>query len=319
MSVFENKVTKESKEFLDCYLSNYEYKTSGLSFSSLFMWKDINQFTYDKVGDFVCINGVDNLEDREGENFMFPPLTKEADYDLNSLRETIMLAKKHYEERGVPFVMKLVPLHIVLLIKKIFCPNFATDSDCPKLKIVADRENFDYVYLRSELEALSGKKFHAKKNHLNYFKNHYSYEYVNLKKNMKDEVMVFLEKFNQKKTELSEHEKKLLSMELDAMSDVLDVIEEGEYISGVIKIDGKIEAISIGGILDKKTITVHVEKANTEYRGLYQLINNEYVKSLPCNYKYINREEDMGILGLRKAKLSYNPVKLVEKYTIGFL
>ena len=88
------------------------------------------------------------------------------------------------------------------------------------------------------------------------------------------------------------------------------------FLSGAIRIGGKIEALSIGGRLGTKTVTVHVEKANTEYRGLYQAINNEFCKAMASNVKRINREEDMGIPGLRKAKLSYNPVKLIEKYIV---
>jgi hypothetical protein len=79
-------------------------------------------------------------------------------------------------------------------------------------------------------------------------------------------------------------------------------------------IDGKIQAISIGGKINKNTVTVHVEKANTEYRGLYQLINNEFCKHLPEDITLVNREEDMGILNLRKAKLSYKPVWLEESH-----
>jgi len=108
----------------------------------------------------------------------------------------------------------------------------------------------------------------------------------------------------------------LLEYEERAMRDVFLNLDKVGYLSGVIRIGGKIEAISIGGKLGTKTVTVHVEKANTEYRGLYQAINNEFCKAMAKGVKRINREEDMGIPGLRKAKLSYNPVKFVEKYIV---
>ena len=98
------------------------------------------------------------------------------------------------------------------------------------------------------------------------------------------------------------------------MEDVFRNIEAVGYSAGAILIDGKIEAVAIGGKLGKNTITEHVEKANTNFRGLYQAINNEFCKNVASKAKYINREEDMGIANLRKAKLSYNPVKLLEKY-----
>jgi hypothetical protein len=100
------------------------------------------------------------------------------------------------------------------------------------------------------------------------------------------------------------------------MKDVFVNLDTVGYLTGVILIDGKMQALSIGGQLGTKTVTVHVEKANIEYRGLYQAINNEFCKHMAAHVKRINREEDMGIPGLRKAKLSYNPVKLIEKYIV---
>lgn len=79
-------------------------------------------------------------------------------------------------------------------------------------------------------------------------------------------------------------------------------------------IDGSIEAVAVGGQLGKNTVTEHVEKANTDFRGLYQAINNEFCKHVASKAEYINREEDMGIENLRKSKLSYKPVELLAKY-----
>jgi hypothetical protein len=102
------------------------------------------------------------------------------------------------------------------------------------------------------------------------------------------------------------------------MRNVFEHLTEVGYLSGAIRIGGKIEAFSVGGRLGTRTVIVHIEKANTEYRGLYQAINNEFCKHMASNVKRINREEDMGLPGLRKAKLSYNPVKFIETYTVTF-
>jgi hypothetical protein len=134
---------------------------------------------------------------------------------------------------------------------------------------------------------------------------------------MADDAMDFIHAFNERKC-LPEHEMRLLMMEELAMEDALRNLEKVGYLAGAILIDGKIQALSIGGYLGKKTVTVHVEKANTEYRGLYQAINNEFCKHVASHVKCINREEDMGIAGLRKAKLSYHPVKLLENYIALF-
>lgn len=309
MYIFENRITIESRPILEEYLSSYEYKASGLSFSSLYMWRDINHFSWQIIGDYVCIAGISHLELDKEEMFLFPPLTKTGTYEEESLRETILEAKRIFKENGKSFSIRLIPFHMLDIYRKAF-PN--------ELRYIDDRPNYDYVYLTDELIKLDGRKYHSMRNHLNFFHNNFKYEYVSLEPNMVEETVQFIREFNLRK-KLPEHEMELLRMEEIAIKDVLLNLENVGYYSGAIIIDDKIQAMSIGGRLGRKTVTVHVEKANIEYRGAYQAINNEFCKHMASRVKYINREEDMGILGLRKAKLSYNPVKLVEKYIIMFL
>lgn len=305
MYMFENRISIENREILEEYLNGYEYKTSGLSFSALYMWRNINRFSYEIIGDYMCISGVSHLELEDGIilPFMFPPLTKTGEYDRDSLRKTIYTAKEHFEKAGQPFSLRLVPFHLMEIIKEA----------CPEMCFRDDRPNYDYIYSTRELIELKGRAFHGKKNHLNYFKKTYDYEYVELTSDMADDAMEFISEFNKRK-EVPEHEMAMLKMEEEAMNDVLRNIEKVGYSAGAILIDGKTEAIAIGGRLGKNTITEHVEKANINFRGLYQAINNEFCKNVASKAKYINREEDMGIPNLRKAKLSYKPVKLLEKY-----
>lgn len=305
MYIFDNRITIENRAFVEEYLNGFEYRTSGLSFGGQYMWREINQFSWDMIGDYMCISGVSHLELEEGIElpFMFPPLTKTGEYDRESLRETILAAKKLFEDKGFEFSLRLVPFHVMEIIREAV----------PEIRWTDDRPNYDYIYLTQELIDLKGRDFHKKKNHLNYFKKTYDYEYVELTSDMADEAMAFIAEFNARK-EVPEHEMELLKMEEEAMDDVFRNIEAVGYSAGAILIDGKIEAIAIGGRLGRNTVVEHVEKANIEYRGLYQAINNEFCKHVASWAKYINREEDMGIPNLRKAKLSYRPVKLLEKY-----
>ena len=309
MFVFDKRITIEDREFLEKYLNGYEYKTSGLSFSAQYMWRDINQFSWEMVGDYMCIAGVSHLELEEGIElpFLFPPLTSNGEYDLKKLRETIYGAKAIFEEAGHPFSLRLVPFHIMEIIREAV----------PELKWQDDRPNYDYIYLTQDLIDLKGRDYHSKKNHLNYFKKNYEYEYVEMGSDMADEAMAFIADFNARK-EVPDHEMEMLKMEEQAMEDVFHNIEAVNYSAGAILIDGKIEAIAIGGQLGGNMITEHVEKANVNFRGLYQAINNEFCKNVASKAKYINREEDMGIPNLRKAKLSYRPCKLLEKYIATF-
>ena len=310
MFIFDNRITIEKKGELEQFLRGFEYKTSGLSFSSLYMWRDINEFSWQVIGDYVCIAGISHLELEYGkkELFLFPPLTKTGNYEPGKLRETIYEAKKIFEEKEKEFSIRLLPLHMVDVIKDA-CPG--------EMKYIEDRPNYDYVYKRQDLVDLKGREYHSKKNHLNYFNNNYEYKYVRLTSSMADDAMVFIDEFNRRK-EIPEHEMVLLKMEEEAMRDAFNNIEKIGYLAGAIIINDKIEAVCIGGYLNKNTVTVHVEKANTNFRGLYQAINNEFCKHTPSNVKFINREEDMGIPNLRKAKLSYKPVKLLEKHIAVF-
>lgn len=308
MYIFDNKITIGNRAILEEYLNGYEYKTSGLSFSAQYMWRDINQFSWDTVGEYMCISGISHLELEDGIElpFIFPPLTKTGEYDKDALRETIYRAKEIFDKDGHPFSLRLVPFHLMEIIKEAV----------PEMRWVDDRPNYDYIYKTQDLIDLKGRDYHGKKNHLNFFKKNFEYEYVELTSAAADDAMKFIAEFNARK-EVPAHEMELLKMEEEAMKDVFNNIEAVGYSAGAILIDNKIEAIAIGGRLGRNMVTEHVEKANVQFRGLYQAINNEFCKNVASWAKCINREEDMGIPNLRKAKLSYKPVKLLEKY-IGF-
>lgn len=308
MYIFDNEITIENRAVLEEYLNGYEYKTSGLSFSAQYMWRDINQFSWDMLGEYMCISGISHLELEDGIElpFLFPPLTKTGEYDKDALRETIYRAKEIFDKDGHPFSLRLVPFHLMEIIKEAV----------PEMRWVDDRPNYDYIYKTQDLIDLKGRDYHGKKNHLNFFKKNFEYEYVELTSAAADDAMKFIAEFNARK-EVPAHEMELLKMEEEAMKDVFNNIEAVGYSAGAILIDNKIEAIAIGGRLGRNMVTEHVEKANVQFRGLYQAINNEFCKNVASWAKCINREEDMGILNLRKAKLSYKPVKLLEKY-IGF-
>ena len=307
MGIFKNKVTIESKDILKPYFEGYEYRTSGMSFSSLYMWRNENDFTWEIIGDYLFISGLSHLEIEKHEYFVFPPLTKTGEFNPRDLKEALLQVKERMEAHGEKFTLRLVPEHMKGMLEEAW----------GDVEYIDDRPNYDYLYAKQDLVELKGKKLHGKKNHLNYFKNNYEYEYVKLEPSMVDTVMQFLDEFNSRK-ELAPHEMEWLMMETDAMRDVVENLDKLDYIAGAIVIDGKVEAFSIGAKTGAETVTVHVEKANSQIRGLYPAINNEFCKALPEEIKYVNREEDMGIENLRKAKLSYKPIELIEKCIVSF-
>ena len=307
---FDGRITIEDREFLEKYLNGYEYRTSGSSFSAMYMWKEDNNFSWKMIGEYLCMAGMSHLELEQGifEPFLFPPFTCMGTYDPASLRRTIYEAKDFFESKGEPFSIRLLPKHMIPIIEEA-CPGEMVFED--------DRPNHDYVYLKQDLIYFKGRKYHQKKNHLNYFKKNYEYEYVPVTSDMKDEVMTFIDEFNRRK-DIPEHEMEMLLMEMDAMEDVFSNIEKVGYIAGAIRIGGKTEAVSVGGRLGGETVTCHIEKANVEYRGLYPAITNEFCKHLPEEIKFINREEDMGLENLRISKQSLKPVMMMEKYIARF-
>lgn len=183
--------------------------------------------------------------------------------------------------------------------------------------IIPDRTYADYVYDAEKLRSFPGKKYHGKKNHLNAFKKQnegrYRFEFLS-GKNL-TEINDFLTEW--KKNKQHTEEQKFIESEAIGINYILQNEEVFDYKIGGVYIDDKLEAFTIGTYYEKEDMVyIPVEKANPEIRGLYQYICSEFLKQAFPTAGKENREDDMGLEGLRKSKLSYHPLYLVEKYTI---
>lgn len=159
---------------------------------------------------------------------------------------------------------------------------------------------------------LKGKKFLAKRNHVNHFRKEYPhYEYRNLTPELVPECLQLEEKWCKAN---GCYGQMALWSERCSMLYALTHCEELGILGGVLFVDGQIVAFTYGAPINSDTWDVCAEKANTDIEGSYAMINYEYVNHLPQNYVYVNREEDLGLEGLRKAKLSYQPHYLLDKY-----
>lgn len=175
---------------------------------------------------------------------------------------------------------------------------------------VSDMSKYsDYVYESEKLITLSGKKLHSKKNHLNRFKKTYNYEYLKIKPSDKDEIMKAYDRW-------AELDDKYLEAERDSISDVISNLDSLSTKGAMLRVDGEIVAFTLGDRLTDDMAVIHVEKADTSYNGSYAAINQMFVENEWKEYKYINREDDCGLEGLRKAKLSYQPAFMVEKFKL---
>lgn len=180
-----------------------------------------------------------------------------------------------------------------------------------KFEINETRDKFEYIYNSEDLANLKGKKYHGKRNHISKFKNLYDWTYEKIIPEKKEIYLEFFEKWFEKN---SEKEGKDSIDEFKAIKTSFENYEKLGFEGGAILVDGKIVACTIGEKINSDNFVVHFEKAFTEFEGAYTIINQEFSKTLEDRFKFINREEDLGIEGLRKAKLSYRPFLLLEKY-----
>ncbi len=176
-----------------------------------------------------------------------------------------------------------------------------------EFEIVDRRDSEDYIYNSEDLISLSGKKFHSKRNFINRFKNTYkdrwSYEPIT-KKNIRE---VFYYHLSWCSLNLNNENEEIFN-ETCAISIALKNFDELELTGGLLRIDNIIIGFTLGSKAHEKMFIVHIEKADFDVTGSYQMINNQFAINNLKDIELVNREEDLGKEGLRKAKLSYNPI-----------
>ena len=179
------------------------------------------------------------------------------------------------------------------------------------------REDFEYLYLTEKLKNLSGKKFHSKRNHISAFSKSYNWSYESMTTDILPEVFEMADKWTEEMKEITD-DTKSIEVENKALKEYLPFMKELNLRGGCIRVDGKIIAFTFGSPINNKVFDIHVEKALPEFRTAYTLINREFILNELSDFEYVNREDDMGLEGLRKAKLSYHPDILLKKYVIKY-
>ena len=176
-----------------------------------------------------------------------------------------------------------------------------------------NRDRADYLYLREKLVTLSGKKLQPKRNHISKFKRTYpNYEYRPLTADLVDDCIRLGEEWCRTNDSCMQ---RAMQAEQRMIDYALHHIDELHIVGGTLWVEGRMVAFTFGARINAEAFDVCVEKADTAYEGAYAMINNEFVSRLPEDITYINREEDLGLEGLRKAKLSYQPDLILDKMT----
>ena len=210
------------------------------------------------------------------------------------------------KDMGQPFRMHCVIEEEYQMIEQWY-PN--------QYRIDIRRQDCDYIYLREKLATLSGKKLHSKRNHIHRFEERYpDWQYESITGVNEDECAKMAMKWCflncSDENDNWEYDK------IDESKLVVYAIrhrDELGMIGGALRAGGEIIAITLGEPLTKDTFVVHFEKAFSDIQGAYPMINREFVRNELQTYTYVNREEDLGDEGLRKAKMSYRPDILLEK------
>ncbi len=286
----------DCKNILDKYFDLVDYEACEYCFTTLYMWKDLYNTKYYVEDDFAIVAG-----EYENKGFIILPLAKKE--NMNKAFDFII---KNFEKQHKQIHLKAINKEVVEYLQSVYGDRF---------EYIEERNNFDYIYDGESLRTLAGRKNQKKRNHLNSFVKEYGdrVEYKKLEESDFDECINLLKEWSKDKEESIE-----LDSEFKAIKRIFknyEKLKDTLKISGIY-IDSKLEAFSIGEMLNDNMAVIHVEKANADIRGLYPYINQQFLLNEFSDVEFVNREEDLGIEGLRKAKLSYHPVKFAEKYTV---
>lgn len=279
----------EDREWVQPILSASGGMGSESAFGTLFIWSGSYQIRIARYEDFVLLR-----YGRDLHSYGFP----KGKGDLSDVLE--LLRRQAQEEGQVLRFWGLSPEEKGWLESQ-YPGQFAFSSTL---------DDSDYVYESQALAELSGRKYHGKRNHIAKFRKQYAYTYEPVTaENLPDCEVVAREWC------LAHGCGGGLQDENCAIVKTLENFQALGFQGGLIRVEGKPVAFTAGEEVNPEVFDIHFEKALDGYNGLYTVINQEFVSHALTGYRWVNREEDMGIPGLRKAKESYYPAFLLEKYS----
>lgn len=299
-SIDFHRVMLQDRERIMGALRYNPYNICDYSFGNLYNWGFYYQTEVAFHKGFMIVRFSSEEGNRPAYLMPFPEDGEKNEalfYEVLADMEHTMLAQ------GFPLMLMAVTEEGVEKLRKTYPEN---------LHVLSSRDYSDYIYLRERLATLSGKKLQKKRNHANKFRKSfpdYSYEDIT-EANIKE--CIELEAKWYEESDLGESVEEERRM-------VQTALREKEQIGltgGAIRADGKIIAFSLGMPINPNCFAVHIEKADPKVDGAFAIINQEFAQRIPEKYTYVNREEDLGIPGLRHAKLSYRPVQILDKHTV---
>ena len=285
------EVELQDRDWVTPLMSKSGLKGSEFTFSNLYNWSKtytvaIGQY----VGFFILRSGSSTAR------YFYPV----GDGDFT---EVVNLLLEQAHSSDMPLTLFGVPAEGVKKLEQLFPEKFEFEPL---------RDNFDYIYLREKLATLSGKKLHGKRNHINRFiENNPDWTYERITAQNLSEVFEMSIKWCKANDCNETHS---LQREACAVKSALENFEYLDLTGGLLRSSGEVIAFTFGKPVTEDTFVVHVEKAFAEIQGAYPMINQQFVINELEAYTYVNREDDVGDPGLRKAKESYQPAIMYERY-----
>jgi len=271
-------------------------KTCDNTVGGTFMWRDYFDAEYAELNKTLIFKV--KIKYHGGMTAFTIPLGKEVNTGIKAV-------ENYCRENKLPLIFCTVTREEIQQIKKMYRYR--------NVMLFQETNWSDYLYHASDLVTLAGRKYCGQRNHMNFFKKTYeSFSFEEISEKNLTEVRDFFSDLSLTKNKDSEFfiEERVKTFE------VLDNYKTYGMLGGLIRIDGKVVAFSAGEICND-VLHVHIEKADIRYRGLYQIINNEFAKHYTNeDIKFINREEDVGDEGLRKSKESYHPCEIIDKFIV---
>ncbi len=274
----------------------FKYKisrTSDYTIGAMYMWRDFYNTSYTIFDDMILYK----VKFLGRTSFTIPVGSGSLDKAMDALRE-------YCRAEELPLWFCTIPEEGLPIL---------VDQYQGVIPGTPSRDWADYLYNAEDLAEMAGRRYSGQRNHINKFKKLYpDYRYEKITPDNLHRIVEFLMDYQVHFGK----DKDLAKEELNRSLELLPYLDKFKLPGGFIEVDGTIVAMAIGEIVND-TLYCHIEKANREYPGSYQMIVKEFSKNtITPEIKYINREEDVGDEGLRTSKLSYHPIQLLDKYCV---
>jgi len=284
-------ISIEDKELFEKFFVENNVIISEYTFTNLYVWSKSRKVQYAIYKDGLII-----FAEYNNEKYFLPPV------GFSNFSQIVLDLSDYGLKNNIKSIKRLNENEVILL------------KDLNK-DIIDDRDNYDYLYNTKDIGLLQGKRYSGKRNLYLNFSNDYEFEFIKYNDNYKDQCLNISKKWIENK----DSNDKTLFNEYLAINELIDNTSKLSVTGYILIMDGNVKGFIFGEKLNNDTFVVHFEKADNEYRGIYQAINKIYVeKEIMDKFEFVNREQDLGIEGIRKAKESYFPVKMIKKYTLNF-